>query len=365
MTEHCQLSIGRQASTDGHEGCQERDYGEDDDRNCRQHALRDPPPTPPADLDAGFHIKGGVDLIPGPNPSVDVADDRLGGRLGHPPSIGRECRKTAGHPANGPRRIRDPVQWGHQETLGRGGDVHPGAERITVVVVDDDDVFRGMVVALLAREPDIVVVGQAADGRAAVTLAEELVPDVVVLDLSMPTSSGGDGDGGSRGGIEAAGTISTQLPTTKVVMLSASEQEADVFEALLAGASGYVLKEDLLGHLAGVVRTMADDLGVLLSPSIAIKVLNQTRMAPSTSAGRSLSKREGEVLTLVGQGKTNDQIAEELFLSTHTVKRHVANILSKLHQRSREDAVTHAVREGFLDGLGTPPAHTTGNRSST
>lgn len=256
--------------------------------------------------------------------------------------------------------------------------MHPGAERITVVVVDDDDVFRDMVVALLAGEPDIVVVGQAADGRAAVALAEEHLPHVVVLDLSMPSVSGGDGDRGSRGGIEAAGTISRQVPTTKVVMLSASGEEADVFEALRAGASGYVVKDDLFGHLAGVVRTMADDLGLLLSPSIAVKVLNQIRMAPSTSTSPSLSKRERQVLSLVGQGKTNDQIAEELFLSTHTVKRHVANILSKLHQRSREDAVAHAVRQGYLDGPGTPPgpggiptsvestsAPTRGNRSST
>lgn len=138
-------------------------------------------------------------------------------------------------------------------------------------------------------------------------------------------------------------------------MLSASGEEADVFEALRAGASGYVLKDDLFGHLAGVVRTMAGDLGLLLSPSIAVRVLNKITMAPSTSTGPSLSERERQVLSLVGQSKTNDQIAGELFLSAHTVKRHVANILSKLHQRSREDAVAHAVREGYLDELGTPP----------
>jgi DNA-binding NarL/FixJ family response regulator len=140
-------------------------------------------------------------------------------------------------------------------------------------------------------------------------------------------------------------------------MLTASEQEADVLEALDAGANGYVLKDDLSNHLAGIVRTMADDFGVLLSPSIAIKVLTRMRTAPA-SAGPSLSDRELEVLALVGRGKTNEQIAGELFLSPHTVKRHVANILAKLGQPSRVDAVTLAKRQGYLLEPDTPPGQT-------
>ena len=155
--------------------------------------------------------------------------------------------------------------------------------------------------------------------------------------------------GGNRGGIEAAGAISRQIPTAKVVMLTGSAEEDDVYEALRAGASGYVVKDgSALGDLAGVVRTIAHDLGVLLPPTIATRVLAQFKTAPPTSADAGLSDRELEVLNLAGQGQTNDQIADQLFLSSHTVKRHMANILAKLHQRSRADAVAYAYRNGYL-----------------
>lgn len=221
------------------------------------------------------------------------------------------------------------------------GAMHPEEQRITVLVVDDDDHFRGVVAAVLADEDDITVVGQAGDGKEALSLARVLVPDVVLLDIHMPACGGPDG-----GGIGAAGAISRQVPTTRVVMLTASDEENDVCEALRAGASGYVVKDDLLGHLAGVVRTMADDLGLLLSPSIA-KVLRFEPASPR-SADPGLSDRELQVLGLVAMGRTNHQIADELFLSSHTVKRHVANIMAKLHQRSRADAVLYAVRNGYL-----------------
>ena len=191
--------------------------------------------------------------------------------------------------------------------------------------------------------------GRPPTAREALALAEEFAPDVILLDLTMPVHWRRH-----PRRIEAAAAISRQLPTTKIVMLTASDAEDDVYEALRAGAGGYVLKDDCLDDLAGVVRTMAHDRGLLLPPSIAAKVLAQFKRRRPGVADPGLSDRELQVLGLVGRGDTNDQIADELFLSSHTVKRHVANILAKLQQRTRADAVRHAVRNGYM--AGTPIA---------
>jgi DNA-binding NarL/FixJ family response regulator len=215
--------------------------------------------------------------------------------------------------------------------------VEPEDTRVTVLIADDEERFRRVVAALLSDEDGIELVGEVADGREAVARAQELVPDLVLLDVRMP---GVDG-------IEAANVIHRLLPTTKIVMLTASDEEDDVYEALKAGASGYLLKEDLMNDLAGAVRVVGQGLGLLLAPSIAAKLLNEFREPPRAGAG-GLTERELEVLRLVSLGYANQQIAEELHLSSHTVKRHVANILAKLHQRSRMDAVLHAIRTGVL-----------------
>jgi len=216
--------------------------------------------------------------------------------------------------------------------------VEPEVEKIRVLIADDEERFRRVVFALLADEPDIEVVGHACNGVEAVAVAQELVPDLILLDVRMPEMDG----------IEAATAIHRTLPTTKIVMLTASEDEDDVFEALKAGAGGYILKEGLVTDLAGAVRVVAQDLGLLLSPSIASKVLVEFRDVPRRPVGPNLTERELEVLRLVSRGYANQQIAEELCLSGHTVKRHVANILAKLHQRSRLDAVMYAIRSGVL-----------------
>jgi DNA-binding NarL/FixJ family response regulator len=217
--------------------------------------------------------------------------------------------------------------------------VEPEVEMIRVLVADDEERFRRVVFALLQDEPDIEVVGHASDGAEAVAVAQELVPDLVLLDVRMP----------GMHGIEAATAIRRLLPTTKVIMLTASAEEDDVFEALKAGAGGYILKEGLVNDLAQAVRVVAQDLGLLLSPSIASKVLTEFKEAPRrASTGPGLTERELQVLRLVSQGFANHEIAEQLHLSGHTVKRHVANILAKLHQRSRLDAVMFALRSGVL-----------------
>jgi two-component system NarL family response regulator len=211
-------------------------------------------------------------------------------------------------------------------------------EKIAVLVADDDMRFRRVIRAVLADHVDISVVGEAGDGHQTLAQAMELVPDVILLDVRMP--------GG--GGIDAARAIHRQLPTTRIVMLTSSDDDDDVYRALKAGASGYVLKEGFVEDLAGIIRALAQGVGVFLSPSVASKLLDEFGQERVWTNSPGLSKRELEVLGLVARGDTNDMIAERLCLSSHTVKRHVANILAKLHERTRADAVMHATRAGVL-----------------
>ncbi len=211
-------------------------------------------------------------------------------------------------------------------------------KRIAVLLADDDMRFRRVVAVILADRTDIVVVGEAGDGQQAIASAIELVPDVVLLDVAMP--------GG--GGVEAARGIHEHVPTAKILMLTASDNDEDVYAALKAGASGYVLKQGFIGDLAGIIRAMAEGVGVLLSPSIAAQVLDEFGHDRRRHPSADLSERELDVLRLVADGCTNDEIAPRLYLSSHTVKRHVANILAKLHERTRADAVMHAMQQGVL-----------------
>lgn len=211
-------------------------------------------------------------------------------------------------------------------------------ELVTILVVDDEERFRLVVGALLATEDDFAVVGEATGGQEAVEKAGALLPDLVLLDVRMPGVSG----------LEAARTIQQELPATKVVMLTASDEEDDVFEALRAGASAYLLKDALLEDLPGILRAVSRGLGLLLSPAIAKKLVAEFKDNRHALPATTLTAREIEVLRLVSQGRANHEIAAELNLSSHTVKRHVANILAKLHQRSRLDAVMQAIREGVL-----------------
>ena len=210
-------------------------------------------------------------------------------------------------------------------------------ERIRVLVADDDERFRRVAFALLDGDDGIDVIGHATDGEEAVRIAKDLSPDLVLLDVRMPGLSG----------IDAAREIHLCLPTTKIVMLTSSDEDEDVFEALKAGAGGYLLKERLI-DVADAVRVVARDLGLLVSPAIASKLLTEFREGPRRPAGPVLTDRELEVLRMVSRGCANQEIADELVLSLHTVKRHVANIMAKLHQRSRLEAVMFAIRSGVL-----------------
>jgi len=217
-------------------------------------------------------------------------------------------------------------------------------ETIRVVIVDDHALFRRGLDLVLSEEPDIKVVGEAADGIEAVHRAEEIAPDVVVMDVRMPRSTG----------IEAARRIRERLPDTKVIMLTVSDSEEDLYAAVKAGASGYLLKEISIEELADAVRAVARGHS-LISPSMASKLLSEFNALVQQAEERqrsllpSLTDRELDVLKLVAKGLSNREISEELYISENTVKNHVRNILEKLHLHSRMEAVVYAMREKLLD----------------
>jgi DNA-binding NarL/FixJ family response regulator len=217
-------------------------------------------------------------------------------------------------------------------------------DRIRVLVVDDHALFRRGLQMVLEGEEDIEVVGEAGDGAEAIQKAEDTAPDVVLMDVRMP----------KRSGIDATRVIKDTIPSAKILMLTISDEEADLYEAIKAGASGYLLKEISIDEVAGAVRQVY--LGQsLISPTMASKLLVEfaamvkKRDERTHVPGPRLTERELEVLKLVAKGMNNRDIGQELFISENTVKNHVRNILEKLHLHSRMEAVVYAVREKLLD----------------
>jgi DNA-binding NarL/FixJ family response regulator len=216
-------------------------------------------------------------------------------------------------------------------------------EALRVLIVDDHALFRRGLQMVLASEPDIDVVGEASDGAEAVEKAKALRPDVVLMDVRMPR----------RSGIEAAGAIRDELPEAKILMLTMSDEEADLYEAIKAGASGYLLKEISIEEVPDAIRSVWAGQS-RISPSMASKLLSEfaamsQRGGDSKNTGAQLTPREMQVLKLVAQGLNNKDIAEKLFISENTVKNHIRNILDKLHLHSRMEAVVYAVKEKLLD----------------
>jgi DNA-binding NarL/FixJ family response regulator len=211
-----------------------------------------------------------------------------------------------------------------------------------VLVVDDQELFRRGLTMLLNVETDIEVVGEAADGASAVQLATDTAPDVVLMDVRMPRQTG----------IEACTAIKDAAPNARIIMLTVSDEEADLYEAVKNGASGYLLKDSSIEEVAQAVRVVADGQS-LISPSMAIKLLDEFKQMSRTDRSSvptpRLTERELEVLRLVAQGLNNREIAKQLFISENTVKNHVRNILEKLQLHSRMEAVMYAVREKLLD----------------
>ena len=217
-----------------------------------------------------------------------------------------------------------------------------GDEPIRVAVVDDQELFRRGLTMLLGVEDDIEVVGEAGDGVAATDLAGSAVPDVILMDVRMP----------KRSGIEACVAIKEIAPTARIIMLTVSDEEADLYDAVKNGASGYLLKDSSIDEVAQAIRVVADGQS-LISPSMAIKLLDEFKQMSRSDRQQvptpRLTDRELEVLKLVAQGLNNREIAKRLFISENTVKNHVRNILEKLQLHSRMEAVMYAVREKLLD----------------
>jgi DNA-binding NarL/FixJ family response regulator len=215
-------------------------------------------------------------------------------------------------------------------------------EPIRVLVVDDQELFRRGLTMLLAVEPGVEVVGEAGDGVEGTALAERTAPDVVLLDIRMP----------KRSGIEACVAIKEAVPSAKIVMLTVSDEEADLYEAVKSGAAGYLLKDSSIDEVAQAVRVVADGQS-LISPSMAVKLIDEFKqmLRPERDhvPGLRLTDRELEVLRLVAKGMNNREIAKELYISDNTVKNHVRNILEKLQLHSRMEAVMYAVKEKLLD----------------
>ena len=222
------------------------------------------------------------------------------------------------------------------------------SDDIRVMICDDHALFRRGLIMVLEAEDDIEVVAEAEDGEDAVEKAAEFVPDVVLMDVRMP---GVDG-------IEATRRIAEKVPTAKILMLTVSDEEEDLYEAIKAGATGYLLKEVSIEEVAPAARAVVAGQS-LISPSMASKLLGEFSNLAKRAEERTsvptprLTERELEVLRLVAQGKSNREIAGDLYISENTVKNHVRNILEKLHLHTRMEAVMYAVREKLLEIPGT------------
>jgi len=215
---------------------------------------------------------------------------------------------------------------------------------IRVVLADDHTLFREGVASLLERAEGISLVGAAASGEEAIRLADELLPEIVLMDLKMP----------GIGGIAATRAITGRNPHIGVIVLTMFEDDESVFAALKAGARGYVLKDADRGMLLRAIRAVAHG-EALLAPSVARRVLDQ--FAPPTPPPTAavalfdeLTPREREVLQLIAQGRRNQEIAASLVISEKTVGNHISNIFAKLQVNDRSQAIVRALRGGLGTG---------------
>lgn len=207
---------------------------------------------------------------------------------------------------------------------------------IRVLVVDDHDMVRRGIVSYLETEEDIEVVGEAADGKQAIAAAMQHRPDIILMDLIMEPVDG----------IEATKQIKATLPDVKIIVLTSFVDERQIFPALEAGALSYLLKTSRADEILGAIRSALKGESIL-APRVASKMLS--RLQPQTTAPHaSLTPRELEVLALIGEGKTNQEISDLLFIGIKTTKTHVSSILGKLGVEDRTQAAVYAHRNGLV-----------------
>ncbi len=224
-------------------------------------------------------------------------------------------------------------------------DPHPtgglmAASRIRVLVADDHPLFRQGLERVLSDYADLRLVGAARDTPEAVAMAQQLRPDIVLMDLSMP--------GG--GGVEATRRIAAAAPGVKVIVLTVSERESDLFAAIEAGARGYLVKDAGTDEVISAIRRVHGG-EVIIAPGMAGKILHRLTGPPPqrAAAEAGLTARETEVLKLVAAGLSNREIAARLGRSEHTIKTHLGRILDKLHFRTRAQAAAYAAQAGLLE----------------
>jgi NarL family two-component system response regulator LiaR len=208
---------------------------------------------------------------------------------------------------------------------------------IRVVFVDDHEMVRIGVSSYLSAQPDIEVVGEADDGKKGVELALALRPDIILMDLVMKEMDG----------IEATRQIIEQWPEAKIIIVTSFLDDEKVYPALEAGATSYMLKTSKAGEIANAVRNTYRGQSVL-EPEVTGKMMVKMRQKNTHLPHEELTARELEILLLMGQGKANQDIADELFIALKTVKTHVSNILSKLNVQDRTQAVIYAFKHSLI-----------------
>jgi DNA-binding NarL/FixJ family response regulator len=216
-------------------------------------------------------------------------------------------------------------------------------EGIRVLICDDHALFRRGLMMVLEEDPEIEVIAEAGNGTEAIELARELTPDVVLMDVRMPGCTG----------IQATRQILEAVPSAHVIILTVSDDEDDLLEAMKVGAAGYLLKEISIVEVTAAVHSVVAGQR-LVTPSLATKLITEFANMEKVAAARpsdapKLTARELEVLRFVAEGRKNRDISVVLGISENTVKNHVRNILEKLHVRSRTEAATLAMRERLLD----------------